>query len=603
MDGLLAITVLLVLGVAAQWIAWRLHLPSILLLLAMGFAVGPGRLDLFDPVSLLGDMLFPVVSAAVGVILFEGGLSLRLRDLGSHAPVVWRLVTVGALVTFVLGALSAHLLMGLDLGVAALIGGVLIVSGPTVVQPLLRHVKPMGPVGPILRWEGIVIDPVGATVALLVFEAITDHSGNSSAVLGILETLAAGGAVGLAGAGLLYIALKRYWIPDPLHVPFTLAVVLASFTGAHWLQHESGLLAVTLMGILLANQKSVSVRHILEFKEHLSVLLVSSLFILLASRITVGDLATLDMGAFAFLGVLILVVRPLAVWVCTMGSELGKKERIFLAWLCPRGIVAAAVASVFSIQLVKGEMPGADRIVPVTFLVIIGTVVVYGLTAAPLARRLGLSVARPQGLLIVGASAWVRKLAAVLKDLNVTTLLVDTNRENLRAARMQGLRTWHGDILGEFALDEVDLAGIGRVVAVTPNDEVNELVALELQHEFGREQAYRLARTNKVPSGESHEGDAGIRGRVLLGGRSTYRDLSRRFSAGETFRATHLTEQFDWEAYLDRYGEDARPLLLVDAAGDVLLDTVDRPLKPSPGHTLVALVRAPESEDDAPAAD
>lgn len=588
---LFALAALLGVGLAAQWIAWRLHVPSILLLLGFGFAAGPGRLDLIDPAFLLGDHVLPIVSVAVGIILFEGGLSLRLSELKEHGSVVWLLVSLGALVTWLLGAAFAGLFLDLATPMALLLGAILIVSGPTVVGPLLHHIKPRGPPGAILKWEGIVIDPIGAVAALLVYESFKASVSTATplALGGIVNTLAAGSLFGFAGAGFILLALRRYWIPDHLHVPLALTVVVLCFAGANGMQHESGLLAVTLLGVVLANQSKVSIGHILEFKENLRTLLISILFLLLSARLRMEDLATLHGGAFLFLAALILVVRPIAVWVCTLRSKLTLKERVFLAWVCPRGIVAAAVASVFALELQADGAPGHEVLVPMTFLVIVGTVVVYGLTAPLLARWLGLSVPNPQGVLFIGAHGWAREIASALKESGVDVLLIDVNRSNIRKARLEGLPAWAGDASTEDALEEIDLAGVGRVVALTSNEGVNSLVMLRYTHEFGRREVYRLAKEGGKEVESSQR-----RGRVVFGDGTAFGELSRRFSSGERVTRTRLTEQFDADAFRETHGADALLLFVVRGDGTVRVNTEDNPPEPRPGDTLVAIVPAPE---------
>ncbi len=585
---LIGLTALLGLGMAAQWIAWRLRLPSILLLLPFGFFAGTAYTALVDPTFLLGDLLFPVVSASVGILLFEGGLSLRFKDLRQHGKVVVRLVTVGALLTWGLGAFAAYLLLDVSADIAGLIGAVLIVSGPTVVMPLLRHIKPRGPTGPILKWEGIVIDPIGAVIALLVFEGIRGH-GAADTIYGIWRTLLAGGVFGGVGAVLVREMLRRYWVPDHLHVPFTLTIVLGAFTAANTMQHESGLLATTLMGIMLANQKKVSVKHILEFKENLSVLLVSSLFILLAAQLSPDELGKLGWGAFAFLGVLVLIARPIVVAICSWRSSLERNDKALLAWLYPRGIVAAAVASVFAFRLKEAGVAGHDILVPVTFLVIVGSVVLYGLTAGPLAKRLGLSSPNPQGVVFIGAQNWAREIAKALHELDVRVLMVDSNRYNARQARLLGLPTYTGNAMSEYAEDHIDLSGIGRVLSVTPNDEVNSLVCLHFRHEFGRREVYRLV---GQASGGSEPDTAGSedKGRRLFDEDATYAALRERFARGAKVRATKLTEQFDYAAFRAQHGDSAWVLFAVGEKGSVTVNALDQPLEPGAGKTVVAIV-------------
>ena len=469
----LAIAGIIVLGTGAQLLAWRLGLPSILLLLLFGFLAGPitGRLN---PDELFGELLFPLVSVCVALILYEGGLSLSLRDLPAVGGVVRRLVSIGTIVTWGAGGLAAYLIFALDAGLAALLGALLVVTGPTVIGPMLRHIRPSGSVGPVLMWEGIVIDPIGAMLAVLVFEAIGGGQADAATaqffVIAVLRTIVVGAGLGLLAGALLTLLIWRYWIPDFLQNPVSLMLVVAAFTGANLLQPESGLLAVTVMGVFLANQKWADVRHIVEFKENLRVLLISALFILLAARLRPAELTDVAARGAVFVAVLVLIARPLSALLSSAPSRLSRNERLFLAWMAPRGIVAAAVASVFALRLEKLGFEQAPMLVSITFIVIVGTVTIYGITSPLVARRLGLADANPQGVLFVGAHGWVRAVAKLLRDRGFRVLLVDSNRSNVREVRMAGLPVYSGSVLAEYAIAEMPLGGIGRILAVTPND-------------------------------------------------------------------------------------------------------------------------------------
>lgn len=585
---LIGLAAIVVLGAAAQWIAWRLRLPSILLLLLTGILAGPEVAGLLDADLLFGDALFPIVSLSVGILLFEGGLTLRLPELGDQRLVVFKLVTMGAAVTCLLTTLAAHLLLGFTWSYALLLGAILVVTGPTVILPLLRQIRPTGAVGPVLKWEGILIDPVGAVLAVLVLEGILAGSGGeafSRAIWGILRTIGVGGLIGVVAGWGLSRLLERFLIPDHLHNAVALAAAIGAFTLSNHFQHESGLLAVTLMGVYLANQKRTPIHHIVEFKENIRVLILSSLFIILASRLRVDQFAGLGWGAAAFLAVLVVVVRPAAVLACTRGSTLTRKERAFLSSMAPRGIVAAAVSTLFALRLEAHSYVGADLIPSMTFAVIIVTVLVYGLGARPLAIRLGLAVRQPQGMLLLGAQQGSRALAQAVNELGIRTLLVDTNAQNAAKARMAGLDVHHGSLLGEDANERLDLSGLGRLLALTPNDEVNSLATIHYAHLFGRREIYQLAAADGQEK-PGQEISAHLRGRKLAG----YRELDDRVARGETFRATKLTEQFSLEDWRREHGEDALPLLTIDSDGVVTLPTANTPLEPGPGQTLVALV-------------
>jgi len=597
---LFEIATIVVLGVGAQWLAVRLRLPSILLLLLFGFLAGPVT-GVLDPDERFKDLLFPLVAVSVALILYEGGLTLRLVELGSVSNVLRNLITLGALITWAVGAAAGWLIFGLQPGVAVLLGALLVVTGPTVIGPLLRHIRPTGRVGPILKWEGIVIDPIGAVLAVLVFEVLSSTSAGAGAatthvVVSILRTIVAGGGLGLLAAMLLALLLQRYWIPDFLQNAVSLMLVVAVFTLANAVQPESGLLAATVMGIGLANQRLADVKHIVEFKENLRVLLISALFILLAARLQREDLLAVGWRGMLLVAVLILVARPLTVLLSTMRSNLTGGERLFLAWMAPRGIVAAAVSSVFALRLEAAGYADARLLPPITFLAIIGTVAVYGLTSPLLARRVGVADPNPQGVLLIGAQPWAQALAAVLREKGLPVLLVDSNRHRVAAARMAGLRTYSGSILAEYALDEIDLGGLGRVLAVTPNDWVNALAVQRFTRVFGSAQCYQLPPQNEPQSKPDRHKH--LHGRWLFGPDMTYRELARRFADEMTVKATRLSETFDFAAFQALYGETAVPMCTISESGRLSIVTADQTIQPAPGQTLVCLVR-PETEKGA----
>lgn len=590
-DLLLGLTGIVVLGIGAQWISWRLRLPAILTLLVVGFVAGP-VVGLIEPDVLLGELLFPFVSLAVAIILFEGGLSLNIAELREIGRAVRNLITTQVALTWVAATGLAVLLLDLSFTLAALFGAILTVTGPTVIVPLLRHIRPEGRVGSIVKWEGIVNDPIGAILAVLVFEAILAGGLQRGVIvtgLGVFKAVLIGGAIGVVGAAVIVLLLKRYWIPDFLQNPMALAVVLAVFGASNVVQAESGLLAVTVMGITLASQKVVTLRHIIEFKENLRVLLISVLFIVLAARLPLRDPDYTSAGSLLFLGALILLVRPAAVAVATWRSDFTWRERTFLAVMAPRGIVAAAVASLFGLQL--GEsMPEAARLAPLTFFVIAGTVAVYGLSAPWVARWLRLATPNPQGILMVGAAPWVRAAAKALKEHGVKLVLVDSNWANVTASRNAGLKTYYADFLTERAMDEMELSGLGRLLALTPNDEVNTLAVLHVGELFPRSQVYQLPPEGEARGGRHRTIPPHLRGRLLFGATATHARLSERFQSGWVIKQNRLTDEFGFEDFRARYGDGAVPLFLVRESGEILIFTADAPLAPKSGQTLISLV-------------
>jgi NhaP-type Na+/H+ or K+/H+ antiporter len=596
-EAMISLASIVVLGIGAQWLAWRLHLPSILLLLLAGFLAGPIT-GMVNPDELLGETLFPVVSISVGIILFEGGLTLKLDEITGVRRVIVRLISVGALITWAVGALAAYVIIDLDFELAVLVGAIFVVSGPTVVMPLIKHVRPGGQVGSILKWEGILIDPVGATLAVLVFEVILagQTEGTTAAVMltGLIKTVVIGGTFGIFAARVMILFFKRQWVPDYLQNPIAVMMIVASFTAANELQTESGLLTTTLMGVVLANQKTISVKHVTQFKEDLGVLLLSSLFVILAARLELESLSNLSIRALVFLAVLIFIGRPLAVYLSTLGSRLSWRERVFLAWLAPRGIVAVSVASLFALELSHAGKTGAERLVPLTFLVVVGTVAIYGLSASLVARRLGLVQPYPQGVLIVGAQAWAQHIARALHNAGRKVLLIDTNYNNIRAARMSGLPAMYVNALSDKVLTDVELNQMGYLLALTSNDEVNSLAALRFAEIFGHSRVYQLPLQEGNDCRRSPTLDVRLRGRCLFRPEMTHAYLSERFDAGAVIKTVKLSTEFGYNAFRERYGATAVPLFVIDEEKNLVILTTDGVVEPRPGQTLIGLVDDPD---------
>ena len=589
-ETMLGIAGIIVLGIAAQWLAWRLRLPSILLLLLFGFIAGPVT-HFIDPDHLLGALLLPIVSLSVALILFEGGLSLKLRELREVGVTVRNLNIFGALITWMLSTLAASVILGFDLSLSILFGAILVVTGPTVIGPLLRHVRPTARVSTILKWEGIVIDPIGAMLAVLVFEGIRIgelQAATGALIFGIAKTVIVGVLLGLAGAGLLVLLLRRYWVPDYLQNAVTLMLLVGAFVVANHLQAEAGLLAVTVMGIGLANQRQVSIKHVIEFKENLRVLLLAVLFILLTARLQIADVLSIGLAGLLFVAVLIVIVRPVSVILSTIRSGLSWRERLFIGWMAPRGIVAAAVSSIFALQLAEMRHAQAELLIPATFIVIIGTVTIYGLTSAPVARWLKVAQPNPQGLLIVGAHAWARSIAQALGISGLRVRLIDTNWNNIAAARLAGLDALYDSILSEETHEEVDLGGIGYLLAMTSNDEVNSLACLQYAEVFGRAKIYQLPQRGKDLINDNLP--LHLRGRWLFDRKATYSYLSEMIENGASLKATPLTREFDYAAYQVKYGAAALPLFVLTPMGELVIAVINEPLTPRPGQTLISLI-------------
>lgn len=595
----LSLAMVIVLGVGAQWLAWRIRIPSILLLLIFGILAGPVVRTVFgdsafsiNPDELFDkDVLLSLVGIAVGLILYEGGLTLNFKELRTTWKPVTLLVTTGALVTWIIAGIAAYYMFGLDRPIAIMLGAILIVTGPTVVGPMLAHIRPAGSSGLILKWEGLVIDPIGVGAAVLVFEAITSDTANG--IMPVLEsiaiTLGTGIGLGVVSALLLKKVLERYWVPDYLQNPVSLMLVIATFTISNMIMLESGLLACMVMGITLANQKKVDVHHILEFKENLRVLLIAVLFIILAARLQIEQLAALNwIAVFGYLCVLILIARPTAVFLATVGAGLSWRERMFIAWLAPRGIVAAAGAAIFALGLEYEQVRGSEHLVPITFSVIIGTVAFYGITTPWAAKILGVADQNPQGVLFVGAPDWARSFAKVLANRGVKVMLIDTNRMNVREALMDDLPSLQENILTVSDLSQLDLRGIGRVFAATPNDEVNTLALQRFKGYFESSNLYKLSPRKERK--QTDDGSDHMKWRHLFDADADYDHLEYCVHQGWVIKATTISDEFSFEDYHTLYGASTIPFATISPTGTLSIATVDKPIDPSSGDTIIAIV-------------
>ena len=397
MDDATAIAIIVAAAVGSQIVARALRIPAIVPLLAAGMLLGPYVVDAFDPDALFGDLVDPIVELAVGVILFEGSLLLRREELhGSVGPVVGRLVTFGFAITWALSAAAAVVLFDMDARMAILLGAVLSLSGPTVILPLLEHVRPRQRVGAVLKWEGILIDPIGAIFAVLAFNAIS--TGGSEFQPGpFLATVGVGAGVGIAAALPAIVALRDARVTSSLESSVLLALVLVAVAGASEIREDAGLVAAIAMGVTLAHRREDIEREAHEFVTTLTSLLIGILFVILSARVDPERIADLGWEGAAFVAFLILAVRPLSALVGTIRTGLVWEERGLIAWIMPRGIVAAATVSAFELSLAEQNVADHELLVPVTFLVVVATVVVYGLTARPVARTLGVTEDSSEG--------------------------------------------------------------------------------------------------------------------------------------------------------------------------------------------------------------
>lgn len=592
-----------VIALACQWVAWAVKLPAILFLLVAGLLAGP-LIGWLEPDVLFGDLLFPLVSLSVAVILFEGALTLDLQEIRGHGRVVRNLVSIGVMVTWIITTLATHSLIGFDWPLAILFGAVTVVTGPTVIVPMLRTVRPTAAVGKVLRWEGIIIDPIGALLAVLVFQFIISGRGGAAfgdTLLNFGAMVTIGTVLGAAAGQGLGEVLRRHWLPEYLHNLGTLAVLFGVFALSNVLKHESGLLTVTVMGMWLANMRNVHIDEILDFKESLSVLLISGLFIILAARIDVADFALLGWGALGVFLTIQFIARPAKVLVSAWGSKLTWRERGLLAWIAPRGIVAAAVAALFALRLESVAHPElaeqARLLVPLTFAVILGTVVLQSATARQVAVWLKVAEPVPRGLLIVGANPVARAIGKALVEHNFLVVLTDTVWRNVRAARMDGLNVYYGNPASEHADRHLNLIGIGQLLALSPYGELNALASLKYRLEFGRDKIYTIQTAEDELSPEQLRVGERHRGYTLFGENITYGKLATMLSEGGEIHSTKLSESFDFHAYQSKYKGKAILLFGITPTGKLEIFVAGD--KPEIGEdwTLLALVPKQETEE------
>ena len=500
---------IIVLGILAQWVAWKFKIPAILPLILIGLFVGPvstlisedgsqwiqpiydGKSGFFPDQN-----LFYFVSLAIGIILFEGGLTLRRGEVAKIGPVIGKLISLGSAVTFIGGGVAAHYIFGLDWRIAFLFSALIIVTGPTVITPILRNIPLKKDVSAVLKWEGILIDPIGALVAVLVFEFISvggDAGYTKQALIEFGKIILIGFSFGISGGYALYYSIKKKFIPHYLLNVVSLSVVLLIFVESDVFAHESGLLAVVVMGMFLGNSDLPSLKELLYFKESLSVLLISILFILLAANISLDDLMLVyNWETAILLAVIIFILRPMAVFLSTTGSSLKTNEKLFISWVGPRGIVAAGIASLFGTKLVEQGIPGAEYITPLVFAVVLVTVLLNAATARVFASIVGVFLKSSEGIIIIGASKVSRLIGNYLAKNNRHVVLVDTNASNIERARELGLEAINGSIYTGYLTDNIELNDVGYLLAMTGNSEINKQAIIKYRDTLGENGSFRL---------------------------------------------------------------------------------------------------------------
>ncbi len=512
---------IIILGIIAQWFAWRLKLPAILPLILIGLMVGPiATLFTADGGKLIepiwngekglfpGEGLYYFVSLAISIILFEGGLTLKQSEIRNVGPVITKLITLGSLVTFFGAGIAAHYIFGLSWQISFLFSALIIVTGPTVITPILRNIPLKKDLSTVLKWEGILIDPIGALAAVLVFEFISVGEGQGYTQTALIEfgkILLFGFTFGFTFAHGLAFAIKRNFIPHYLLNVVSLSVVLLVFVESDVFAHESGLLAVVVMGMVMGNMNLPNIKELLYFKESLSVLLISILFILLSANINIADLELIynwkTLGLFA---VIVFLIRPLGVFLSSIGSNLKLNEKLFIGWVGPRGIVAAGIASLFGSKLLAKGEPGAEYITPLVFMIVLGTVLLNATTARLFAKLVGVFLKNSEGILIVGASKVSRLIGEYLYNNNRHVVLIDNNRTNIDKAKKLGLEAIDANIYSDNLSNNIELSDIGYLMALTGNVDINDYAINKFQKQFGENGAFRLVSADEMNNPENN---------------------------------------------------------------------------------------------------
>ncbi|WP_245646505.1 cation:proton antiporter [Sphingobium abikonense] len=601
-DQALSIALIGIFGIGAQWIAWRTGWPAIALMLAAGVISGP-VLHLINPEHVFGELLEPMVSVAVALILFEGGLSLNFRELRKTDGAVTRLVLLGAPIGWILGAVACFYVAGLVWPVAILFAGILVVTGPTVVLPLLRQSNVAARPRAILKWEAIVNDPVGALLGVVTYEYLRragEGGSLASVIFALVAAAVVAGLIGWLAARALGWAFPRGHVPEYLKAPVLLVAVIGVFVLSNAIQQETGLLAVTIMGVALANMRLDSLRDIQPFKENVTVLLISGVFVILSASLDFEALRQFEWRFLAFLLVLMFLVRPATVLISLAFTKVPWNERLLVAWIAPRGIVAVAISGLFALRLDRLGYSDGSILVTLSFAVVVATILFHGFSIRPVARLLKVTGAAERGLLIVGATPFSLELATQLRQLEVPVTIADNSWQRLSPARHAGIPTYHGEILSEATDERLDLAQFQVLAATTDNEAYNALVCTEFAPEIGRDNVYQLgdASNDEDPRALPES----LRGRALFSAGHGVEDIIQREEQGWTFRKTRISEQFDFDAAKASLSEGGDMLLLLRKSGALRFFTHASRPTPQPGDTILTYVPPskpkPKGEDE-----
>ncbi|MEA1786585.1 sodium:proton antiporter [Arenibacter sp. GZD96] len=575
---------IIILGIIAQWVAWRLKLPAILPLILIGLIVGPiatlytqDGSKLIEPIwngskgLFPGESLYYFVSLAISIILFEGGLTLKRSEIKNVGPVITKLITLGSLVTFFAAGAAAHFIFGLSWQISFLFSALIIVTGPTVITPILRNIPLKKDVSTVLKWEGILIDPIGALAAVLVFEFISVGEVEGYTLKALTEfgkILLFGFSFGFTFAHALVFVIKKNFIPHYLLNVVSLSAVLLVFVESEVFAHESGLLAVVVMGMVMGNINLPNIKELLYFKESLSVLLISILFILLSANINIADLQLLlTWQTIALFAIIVFLIRPIGVLLCTQGSSLKWNERIFISWVGPRGIVAAGIASLFGSKLLARGETGAEYITPLVFMIVLGTVLLNATTARIFAKIIGVFLKKSEGIVIIGSSLASRLIGAYLQENGRHVVLIDNNQTNVEKAKNLGLEAINSNIYADTLTDNIELNDVGYLMALTGNSDINQYAIDTYKDEFGENGSFRLVTSDEMGDPEKNPKEG------LFSHTDDFIKLTEAARKNPTIHEIDLNDKEHYEGLIEitKADGDVVPIFLKTPEGELLI--------------------------------
>ncbi len=588
---LVSMVVILVLGIFSQWLAWRIQWPSIVIMSITGLLIGP-IFGLMNPQEALGDLYSPLISLAVAIVLFEGSSSLDIREIKGISKSVFRIVTLGAFLAWVGGALAAHMIAGLSLEISFIIGGLFVVTGPTVIIPLLRNAKLKPRTAAVLKWEGIIVDPFGPLLALFAYEVIkvlTTPELHLDYLLKFFFSALVAIVFGYIIGMLVSILVSKGYLPEYLKSPIILAFVLLCFTLAEVVMHETGMLAVTVMGLTMARTKRYvsAIGNVSHFVENISVLLTSTIFILLTaslSRETIAEVFTLPIIGFVL--VMLFLVRPASIWISTIGTELTKPEKTLIGWVAPRGIVALTVSGYFAAILIEEGHEGASMLTALTFALVFITVCAHGFTLGPLAKALKLGNTEAPGVLIVGASSFSIAFAEYLRKLDIPVLISDSSGGRLRGAVEKGIPTYQGQILAEHTQYDVDLTPYETILSMTGDVSYNALVSQSYAPEFGYNNTFSLPAGNFKRINQDNVSHS-AKAHILFAEEAIFTELNRKINTGYTIQEIAITEKN--KITKDHIPQDVIPLFVIKENKNIQFITLKKKLVLDEGDQLVVL--------------